>query len=73
MDTDKELYIVKFEENNYSPIIKIITEHNARIKRTYVDSKDVELIICCNTNFVEQLKIKDVEIFPYDLRKKANL
>lgn len=75
MDSSRELYIMRFEENNYSPIIEIITKYNARIKRKSVNSNDIELIICCDSNFINQVKIKNVEITPYDLiiRQRANL
>ena len=65
MDPERKLYIIRFEEENYSPIKEIITKHNANIRRKYVDSKDVELIIHCNSNFIKEITIKDVEIIPY--------
>lgn len=75
MNNNKELYIVKFEEINYSPITEIITKHNAKVKRKYVNSKDIELIIYCDLNVIKQLKIKNVDVAPYDLliRKRSNL
>ena len=71
------LYIVELNKEEYHSTIKIITENKTKVKRTLiVDDNDIELVIYCDSKFVDLLKSKDIEINPYKLigiKKKSSL
>jgi len=55
------LYIIETDKNEYDPVIKMITESKSKIKRTLISDDSIELIIYCNTNFVDLLKSKNID------------
>ena len=61
------LYIVELNKEEYISTIKIITENKTKIKRTLIEDNDIELVIYCDSEFVDLLKSKDIEINPYKL------